>query len=66
MNEKSINIEFTVKSNELSSSLLFLRDFIRHSRNYHHYVPQCFYEIIGKLYAEHCDFIDSNNENTTL
>lgn len=64
MNEKSINIEFTVNSNELAISLHFLRAFIRHRRIDNRYVPQCFYEIIGKLYAEHCNFADSNVETT--
>lgn len=64
MSEKLINIEFNVKQDELASALFFLREFIKQCRNGHHYVPPLFYEIIGKLYAEHCDLIDLKNEPT--
>lgn len=64
MTEKLINIEFNVKPDELASALFFLREFVKQRRNGNHYVPPCFYEIIGKLYAEHCDLIDLKNEPT--
>lgn len=65
MSEKLINIEFNVKSDELASALFFLREFFKQRSYGHHYVPPCFYELIGKLYAEHCDLIDLKNENTS-
>lgn len=58
MNEKLINIEFNVKQDELASALFFLREFIKQRRNVNIYVPPCFYEIIGKLYVEHCYLVD--------
>lgn len=65
MDKNLVKFEFRIEQDELASALLFLRTLVKEQYKHDNYVPTCYYEILGKLYAAHCDLIELKNENTS-